>query len=53
MESQRFKSDPYNPLNRLVTREDIASIGNSLNISLPSKNVPYYILVIPTQPTTI
>tara|TARA_B100000674_G_scaffold348184_1_gene291492 strand:- start:6516 stop:7313 length:798 start_codon:yes stop_codon:yes gene_type:complete len=42
MESQRFKSDPYNPLNRLVTREDIASIGASLNISLPISDISVY-----------
>ena len=42
MESQRFKYDPYNPLNRLITREDIASIGTSLNISLPISDISVY-----------
>ena len=42
MESQRFKSDPYNPLNCKITREDIISIGKSLTISLPISDISLY-----------
>lgn len=42
MESQRFKSDPYNPLNRLISREDLDAISESLNISLRISDISLY-----------
>ena len=41
MES-RFKSDPYNPLNRLLTLSDIVKIGDSLNLSIPVSDINIY-----------
>jgi ribonuclease-3 len=35
MESTRFKSDPYNPLNRLITSKDVDDIFTSLHMSPP------------------
>ena len=42
METTRFKSDPYNPVNRLLTASDVIRIGQSVHLSIPVSDITIY-----------
>ena len=42
MDSSRFKSDPYNPKNRLFTLSDIKEIEQKIHMSIPVSDIQIY-----------